>query len=199
MYPSGVFVEADQNIRAGEIIAEVGSNGNSTGPHLHFEIHTLPAISGGVGTHVTPRLATAPDDPEGPSQSPSETSTPEEPSPEPKESESPDPPSTDPDEPEETDAHLEDGEGDDDEGDVKEERTDEEPVSDAEGTHEAVKVDDDVLDEKGSGEGIDDLEEFTSQSTGYFDPSSFGVLHDPLPFLLELGFGIAAPSVCLGR
>lgn len=47
MYPHGVFVEAGQRVRAGERIAEVGSNGFSTGPHLHLEIHTP---IGGPGT-----------------------------------------------------------------------------------------------------------------------------------------------------
>ena len=31
-------VKAGQNIRAGEVIATVGSTGSSTGPHLHFEL-----------------------------------------------------------------------------------------------------------------------------------------------------------------
>jgi len=39
MYPRGVFVEEGQQVRAGEVIGEVGNNGNSTGPHLHLEIH----------------------------------------------------------------------------------------------------------------------------------------------------------------
>ncbi len=39
MYPDGVFVEQGQQVRAGDVIGEVGNNGNSTGPHLHLEIH----------------------------------------------------------------------------------------------------------------------------------------------------------------
>ncbi|MFD1507413.1 M23 family metallopeptidase [Georgenia yuyongxinii] len=40
MYPDGIRVTEGQTVRGGDVIAEVGSNGNSTGPHLHFEVHT---------------------------------------------------------------------------------------------------------------------------------------------------------------
>ncbi|UFU02150.1 M23 family metallopeptidase [Ruania suaedae] len=39
MYPNGVYVQAGQEVSAGESIGAVGSYGNSTGPHLHLEVH----------------------------------------------------------------------------------------------------------------------------------------------------------------
>src|SRR5699024_9945337 len=39
MYQKTVEVELGDVVKQGDKIAEIGSNGKSTGPHLHFEIH----------------------------------------------------------------------------------------------------------------------------------------------------------------
>lgn len=39
MYEDGVHVKTGDKVSVGQHIADVGSNGKSTGPHLHFEIH----------------------------------------------------------------------------------------------------------------------------------------------------------------
>lgn len=47
-HTSKMYVRVGQKVTAGEVVATVGSTGNSTGPHLHFEIRIN-------GEHVNPQ------------------------------------------------------------------------------------------------------------------------------------------------
>ncbi|WP_068273882.1 M23 family metallopeptidase [Aldersonia kunmingensis] len=58
MYPDGVLVHTGDTVRAGQHIANVGSNGESTGPHLHFEVWPGGRLSGGHAIDPGPWLAT---------------------------------------------------------------------------------------------------------------------------------------------
>jgi murein DD-endopeptidase MepM/ murein hydrolase activator NlpD len=47
-----ILVSAGQVVQAGETIALLGNRGQSTGPHLHFEVH----VGGINGTKIDPLL-----------------------------------------------------------------------------------------------------------------------------------------------
>ncbi|WP_245672836.1 M23 family metallopeptidase [Aldersonia kunmingensis] len=58
MYDDGVLVRIGERVRAGQRIANVGSNGESTGPHLHFEVWPGGRLSGGHAIDPAPWLQT---------------------------------------------------------------------------------------------------------------------------------------------
>jgi len=47
------YVKVGQKVEIGTVLGRVGSSGNSSGPHLHFEVH-VPAEEGGEAVPVNP-------------------------------------------------------------------------------------------------------------------------------------------------
>jgi murein DD-endopeptidase MepM/ murein hydrolase activator NlpD len=47
------FVKVGQKVEMGQLLGRVGSSGNSSGPHLHFEVH-VPKTPGGEAVPVSP-------------------------------------------------------------------------------------------------------------------------------------------------
>ena len=56
---SGILVRAGDRVRAGQQIGVVGNEGESTGPHLHFEVWGAPGRLGGAHQDPAPYLAGA--------------------------------------------------------------------------------------------------------------------------------------------
>ncbi|NKY53959.1 peptidoglycan DD-metalloendopeptidase family protein [Nocardia vermiculata] len=59
MNPGGVLVKVGDQVTAGQLIARSGNSGQSSGPHLHFEIWNGDRLAGGTDTDPTPYLQQA--------------------------------------------------------------------------------------------------------------------------------------------
>lgn len=59
MYDDGVLVSTGEQVRAGQEIGKIGSAGQSTGPHLHFEIWNGGRLTGGTPVDPAPLVKKA--------------------------------------------------------------------------------------------------------------------------------------------
>lgn len=57
MYENGIYVHTGDIVQMGQHIADVGSNGESSGPHLHFELVPGGRLTGGKQVDPMPWLA----------------------------------------------------------------------------------------------------------------------------------------------
>ncbi|MGW6728756.1 peptidoglycan DD-metalloendopeptidase family protein [Nocardia sp. NPDC055029] len=76
MWEKGVLVRSGDTVKAGQKIAEVGNNGESTGAHLHFEVWPGTRLGGGTAIDPMPWLSGAGSGTPVPSQSSTAPSTP---------------------------------------------------------------------------------------------------------------------------
>lgn len=60
MYPVDLLVPKGVRVSRGQQISRVGQNGQSTGPHLHFEVWEGGRLTGGHDVDPTPYLASSP-------------------------------------------------------------------------------------------------------------------------------------------
>lgn len=227
MYPKDVFVEAGQEVSAGEPIARVGSNGNSTGPHLHLEIHSPVDLGPGRGMAAGARHplnpgelpeveesrddAEAPDDPGTPDDpgSPGDVANQLPASAEEAGAERDTGEDTGEQDPDEQDPGEQDpGEqGADDPGDGAAAEDPSGPPQEEDPGSKVLPGPEEATDESEPRElaeievtddGLNDhvINDTVDRVSGVFDPASLGLLHDPLPFLEQLGYGLLAPSGC---
>ena len=56
MWPDGVLVKEGDEVKGGDHIGDMGNNGQSSGPHLHFEIWEGGRLNGGTAVDPAPML-----------------------------------------------------------------------------------------------------------------------------------------------
>ncbi|HYO83907.1 MAG TPA: M23 family metallopeptidase, partial [Bryobacteraceae bacterium] len=49
LIPGSLTVKRGDRVRAGQVLGKIGNSGNSSGPHLHFQVATGPGVLRGDG------------------------------------------------------------------------------------------------------------------------------------------------------